>query len=111
MKQNVLLVGGRSKAKSLAQSLIQKGYQTTIVNSSYTDCKKLAENEKITVIHGDGTKPYVLEDAGANHMNIAIALTSKDEDNLVICELCKKKIQDSQNAVPSFRSSKNQFFL
>ena len=93
MKQNVLLVGGRSKAKSLAQSLIQKGYQTTIVNSSYTDCKKLAENEKITVIHGDGTKPYVLEDAGANHMNIAIALTSKDEDNLVICELCKKKFR------------------
>ena len=93
MKQNVLLVGGRSKAKSLAQSLIQKGYQPTIVNSSYTDCKKLAENEKITVIHGDGTKPYVLEDAGANHMNIAIALTSKDEDNLVICELCKKKFR------------------
>lgn len=91
MKQNVLLVGGRSKAKSLAQSLIQKGYQVTIVNSCYADCEKLAENEKLTVIHGDGTKPYVLEDAGAGHMDIAIALTSKDEDNLVICELCKKK--------------------
>ena len=91
MKRNVLLVGGRSKAKSLAQSLIQKGYQVTIVNSCYADCEKLAENEKLTVIHGDGTKPYVLEDAGAGHMDIAIALTSKDEDNLVICELCKKK--------------------
>ena len=91
MKRNVLLVGGRCKAKSLAQSLIQKGYQVTIVNSTYADCEKLAENEKLTVIHGDGTKPYVLEDAGAGHMDIAIALTPKDEDNLVICELCKKK--------------------
>lgn len=91
MKRNVMLVGGRSKAKSLAQSLIQKGYKVTVVNSSYTDCAKLAENEKLTVIHGDGTKPYVLEDADASHMDIAIALTSKDEDNLVICELCKKK--------------------
>ena len=91
MKRNVWLVGGRSKAKSLAQSLIQKGYQVTIVNSTYADCEKLAENEKLTVIHGDGTKPYVLEDAGAGHMDIAIALTPKDEDNLVICELCKKK--------------------
>ena len=91
MKRNVLLVGGRRKAKSLAQSLLQKGYQVTIVNSCFADCEKLAENEKLTVIHGDGTKPYVLEDAGAGHMDIAIALTSKDEDNLVICELCKKK--------------------
>lgn len=66
-------------------------HQVTIVNSCYADCEKLAENEKLTVIHGDGTKPYVLEDAGAGHMDIAIALTPKDEDNLVICELCKKK--------------------
>lgn len=35
MKRNVFLVGGRSKAKSLAQSLIQKGYQVTVVNSTY----------------------------------------------------------------------------
>lgn len=93
MKRSVLLVGGRSKAKSLAQSLIQKGYQVTIVNSSYADCKRLAENEKLAVIHGDGTKPYVLEDAGAGHTDIAIALTPKDEDNLVICELCKKRFR------------------
>ena len=66
-------------------------YQVTIINSTYADCEKLAENEKLTVIYGDGTKPYVLEDAGAGHMDIAIALTPKDEDNLVICELCKKK--------------------
>lgn len=91
MKQNVLLVGGRSKAKSLAQLLIQKGYQVTIINSCLADCEQLAENDKLRVFHGDGTKPYVLEDAGAGHMDIAIALTSKDEDNLVICELCKKK--------------------
>ena len=91
MKGNVLLVGGRSKAKALAQSLLKKGYRVTVINKDLPDCEKLAENEKLTVIHGDGTKPYVLEDAGAGHMDIAIALTSKDEDNLVICELCKKK--------------------
>ena len=91
MKRNVLLIGGWSKAKSLAQLLIQKGYQVTIINSSYADCEQLAENDKLRVFYGDGTKPYVLEDAGAGHMDIAIALTSKDEDNLVICELCKKK--------------------
>ena len=93
MKGNVLLVGGRSKAKSLAQSLLQKGYRVTVINKDLSDCEKLAENEKLTVIHGDGTKPYVLEDAGAGNMEIAIALTPRDEDNLVVCELCKKKFR------------------
>ena len=93
MKGNVLLVGGRSKAKSLAQSLLKKGYQVTVINKDLPDCEKLAENEKLTVIHGDGTKPYVLEDAGAGDVKIAIALTPRDEDNLVVCELCKKKFR------------------
>ena len=75
MKGNVLLVGGRSKAKALAQSLMKKGYRVTVINKELSDCEKLAENEKLTVIHGDGTKPYVLEDAGAEDVKIAIALT------------------------------------
>jgi len=91
MKTKVLLVGGRSKAMSLAASLIIKGYQVTVINETYEDCMKLAEINKLAVIKGDGTKPFVLEDASAGDADIAIALTSKDEDNLVICELCKKK--------------------
>ena len=110
MKGNVLLVGGRSKAKSLAQSLLQKGYRVTVINKDLSDCEKLAENEKLTVIHGDGTKPYVLEDAGAGNMEIAIALTPRDEDNLVICELCKKKFGVSKTLSLLSDPQKTDFF-
>lgn len=91
MNKQVLLIGGRGKAKSLALSLIGRGYRVTAVNDTYEDCLKLAEIDKLTVIHGDGTKPFVLEEADAKAADIAIALTAKDEDNLVICELCKKR--------------------
>ena len=110
MKGNVLLVGGRSKAKALAQSLLKKGYRVTIINKDLLDCKKLAENEKLTVIHGDGTKPYVLEDAGAGNVEIAIALTPRDEDNLVICELCKKKFRVSKTLSLLSDPQKTDFF-
>lgn len=110
MKGNVLLVGGRSKAKSLAQSLLQKGYRVTVINKDLSDCEKLAENEKLTVIHGDGTKPYVLEDAGAGNMELAIALTQRDEDNLVICELCKKKFGVSKTLSLLSDPQKTDFF-
>lgn len=89
--KNVLLIGGRSKAKTMAASLLDQGYKVTVINENYEDCTKLAEIKGLTVIHGDGTKPYTLDEAGASECDIAIALTGKDTDNLVACQLCKRK--------------------
>jgi len=110
MKSKVLLVGGRSKAKSLAASLIKKGYQVTVINDTYEDCLKLAEIDKLTVINGDGTRPFVLEDASAGDADIAIALTSKDEENLVICELCKKRFHVKKTVALLTDPKKTDFF-
>lgn len=110
MKTTVLLVGGRSKAMSLAASLIIKGYQVTVINETYEDCMKLAGINKLAVIKGDGTKPFVLEDASAGDADIAIALTSKDEDNLVICELCKKRFHVKKTVALLTDPKKMDFF-
>ena len=88
--RNVLLIGGRSKARSMAVSLLEQGYRVTVINADYEDCLKLAEIKGLTVIHGDGTKPHVLDEADAANCDIAIALTSRDADNLVACQVCKK---------------------
>lgn len=90
-KKSVLLIGGRTKAYSMATSLISQGYYVTAVNKNYEDCMKLTDIKGLKVIHGDGTKPYVLDEAGASQCDIAIALTGKDTDNLVTCQLCKKQ--------------------
>lgn len=89
-KKKVLIIGGYSKAISLATSLISQGYKVTAINDDREDCLQLAEINGLTVIHGDGTKPHYLDEACASNFHIAIALTSKDEDNLVACQLCKK---------------------
>lgn len=89
--ENVLLIGGRSKARSMAMSLLEQGYQVTAINSDHEDCMKLAQIKGLNVIHGDGTKPYILDEAGAASCDIAIALTGKDTENLVACQLCKKQ--------------------
>ncbi len=91
--RQILLVGGLNKAKSLASSLVSRGYRIIIVNRDAKDCEALAADGRFAVYCGDGTKPFVLEDVGADQVDIAIALTARDEDNLVICELCKKRFQ------------------
>ena len=91
MKKKILLIGGRSKARSLAESLMKQDYSVTVINDSYEICRMLAEIKGLSVICGDGTKPFILDEAGAADCDISIALTATDEDNLVASELCKQQ--------------------
>ena len=114
MKKNersrVLLIGGRSKAKSLADSLLSQGYKVTCINDSFEDCARLAEVKNLNVYHGDGTKPYVLDEAGAADCQIAIALTSKDENNLVACQMCKRNFGVPKTVSIVSDPQKTEFF-
>ena len=110
MKNRVLLIGGFNRTKSLAASLLKKGYRVTAINNSLDNCKVLGEIEKLAVFNGDGSKPFVLEDANAYHADIAIALTERDDDNLVICELCKKKFNVKKTVALISDPKKAEFF-
>lgn len=110
MKKSVLLIDGFDMSKALASSLIKKGYKVTAINPDYEKCKQLAEIDKLRVINGDGAKPFILEEAGAADVNIAIALTDNDHDNLVICELCKKKFK-VKKTVCIIKNSENTAFF
>ena len=110
MKKRVLLIGGFNRTKSLASSLIKKGYRVTAINNNIDDCRSLAEIEKLQVYNGDGSKPYILEDANAYSADVAIALTDQDDDNLVICELCKKKYNVKKTVAIISDPQKTEFF-
>jgi trk system potassium uptake protein TrkA len=110
MKTRIFLIGGFSKTKSLAKSLIKKGYRVTAINKDPNNCNALAEIEKLSVYIGDGTKPFVLEDANIYNADIAIALTDYDADNLVICELCKKKFHVKKTVALITDPKKTEFF-
>lgn len=110
MKKRVFLIGGFNKTIFLANSLLKKGYNVTAINNDYDKCHSLAEMEKLTVFHGDGSKPFILEDANAYNADIAIALTDRDDDNLVICELCKKKFHVKRTVAVISDPKKIDFF-
>lgn len=107
---NILLIGGRSKAKAMAISLLEQGYRVTAINAAMEDCKKLAEIPGLHVIHGDGTKPYILDEADAAGCDIAIALTARDTDNLVACQLCKNQFHVAKTVSLVQDPNKTAFF-
>lgn len=110
MKKHAVLIGSFNRAKFLAQSLLKKGYAVTVVYNDMEKCKILAENEKINVIYGDETKPFILEDANVHNADLVISLTNRDEDNLVICELCKKKFNVKKTISVLNDPLKTEFF-
>ena len=110
MKMQVLLIGGFDMTKTLAASLVQKKYRVTAIHPDYACCEALSEIRDLLVIHGDGFKPYILDEAGAGRADVAIALTDNDADNLVICELCKKRFGVTRT-VSLVRNAENTAFF
>lgn len=87
---NVFIVGGKKEVYFLIKAFISKGHQITIINQDETFCKKISRSFKVTVVHGDGSKPYMLEESGIIYADMIIALTENDPDNLVICQSAEK---------------------
>ncbi|MHB8077112.1 potassium channel family protein [Desulfosporosinus fructosivorans] len=87
---NIVMVGGRKKIDFLAKSLLAKKHNITIIHDNESYCKYLSRTHDAPIICGDGSKSYILEDANIQGADIVIALTPKDADNLVICQLAKK---------------------
>lgn len=110
MKKRVLLVGGHNKARSLAISLGEQGYAVIAINNDRAHCRTLSKIPHVEVFFGDGTKPYVLENASIYDFDIAIALTNRDDDNLVICELCKKEYNVKKTVALIGDPNKTGFF-
>jgi len=85
----IIIVGGGNVGYYLAKRLAADRHAVTLIEKDSVICAKIAEEEKILVINGDGCDPDVLEEAGIERTDVVAAVTGDDEDNLVICQLAK----------------------
>lgn len=81
----IIVVGGGEIGSRLVRFLSEKKHDVVLVEMDDELCQVLADNLNAMVIHGDGTKPDVLEEAGVKKADALVAVTSKDETNLLVC--------------------------
>ena len=89
----VIIIGGGESIEMvyyLARHFDQKGYQTTVINPHLAEAKMLSHRIDGTVIHGDGSDPGLLEEAGAREADVLLSLSAYDPDNLVSCQIAKQ---------------------
>ena len=87
----IILIGGSKLTYFLAKQFASKNYYTTIINDNYDEAKILSRSLKATVIHGQGSNPNTLSEAGAYQADVVLSLTTQDEDNLIACQIAQKE--------------------
>ena len=82
--RNVFIIGGGRIAYLLVQ-LERLGMSCKVVEKGEERCRELAEEfPHSLVIHGDGTDPELLTEERMASSDAFVALTDRDEDNLII---------------------------
>lgn len=102
----ILIIGAEQLGYFLSKSLMGSGHKVTIIDSDPVRCEQIANTFDVTTFCGDGTRVETLAAAGAGKCDVLIAVTNRDEDNLIACELGKRQFGIDRTIAQS-NNSKN----
>lgn len=86
----VIIMGLGRVGLSLANLLIDDGYDLTLIDDNEALCNDAAAELDALVICGNGTNSKLLEESNIEDADFFIATTGNDEANLLSCILVKK---------------------
>jgi trk system potassium uptake protein TrkA len=89
--KRVMIAGGGKVGLRLARYL-KGSYRVKIVEANAARCQYLATQlpTDTLVLHGDSTDEELLEEENVQDIDLFLALTSDDEDNIMACLLAKR---------------------
>ena len=89
--RRVIVAGGGKVGLRLSRQ-IHDGIRLKLIEANAERCEYLATQlpDHVMVLHGDCTDEELLGDENVRDMDLFIALTSDDEDNILACFLAKK---------------------
>ena len=87
----IIIVGGGKVGYYLAKTLLQDEHEVLIIEKDKRKGDIISTDLGAVILRGDGTDSSVMEEAGMARVDLAIAVTGDDEDNLMICQMAKKK--------------------
>jgi trk system potassium uptake protein TrkA len=87
----VIIVGGGKVGYYLTKTLVNEGYEVLLIERNAQKVATFTERFGAVVLAGDGAEVATLDKAGAARADVVVAVTGEDEDNLVICQVAKKR--------------------
>jgi len=87
----IIVGGGGDVGYYLTKTLLSQGHEVLLLEKSPSRVATLSEELGPAIIRGDACEARTLDEVGANRADVVIAVTGDDEDNLVICQVAKKR--------------------
>ncbi|MEM5811416.1 MAG: TrkA family potassium uptake protein [Candidatus Aenigmatarchaeota archaeon] len=86
----VLIAGGGSLGTSLVKSLLDNGFEVSVIEKYEKKAEELKKNFGINVVVGDATDTLKLEEAGIKEADVIICATPEESINAFIGLLAKE---------------------
>jgi trk system potassium uptake protein len=88
-----IIAGGGKVGFFLARELIEQGHEILIVENQAERAEFIANELGNVVLRGNADEASTLAEAGAERADVVIAVTGDDEDNLIICQVAKRRFK------------------
>ncbi len=86
----IIVVGGGKVGTALCRSLVEEKHDVILIEEKESVLKNITKRNDIMGIVGNGANFKILEQADVSNCDIFIALTAKDEVNMISAVLAKK---------------------
>jgi trk system potassium uptake protein TrkA len=86
----IVIAGGGKLGYYLVKTLMQYKHKIAVIERQKELCEKIANQLNVCVVNGDGTSIEYLTECSTDRADIFIAVTGKDEENLIACQLAKR---------------------
>jgi trk system potassium uptake protein TrkA len=102
-----VVVGGGKVGYYLIKTLLESGHSVSAIETDPGVAQRLAEDFGILVINRDGADSGALADAGCDMADVVAAVTGKDEENLIVCQVAKRYF-NPKKVIARVNNPKNQ---
>jgi trk system potassium uptake protein TrkA len=87
---NILIVGLGEVGSYLAKVLSTEGHAITVIDPDLQKLRRMADLLDVQSVHGDGSRPDVLDKAEAHRADLVLAVSNDDKANMLTCLFGKR---------------------
>lgn len=87
----IVIAGAGKLGVDITEIMLKKGHDVRLIEKNNEKCVNLATRLSMRITNGNCTDLPTLKGAGTQGADVFIAVTGRDEDNLIACQLARSK--------------------
>jgi trk system potassium uptake protein TrkA len=87
----IVIIGGGQTGAHLAEKFCEDKHDVVVIDASAEALMELDAHLDLMTVHGDGANPGVLEEADVVRADMVVAVTDRDDTNILACIFARER--------------------